>query len=111
MLYRVELIIPVIVRDAQSPSGALRVAISKIGNRLNGKKLKVSRVSCSCGREIDAVLFTPALSLVCVETSVVVAATSADEAEKVAKAIVGKKLEGVPICTKSITIMGEKEGD
>ncbi|WP_202320420.1 DUF555 domain-containing protein [Archaeoglobus neptunius] len=96
-IYVVRVIIPWIVRNARTPKDAVNIAIHEVGKRLSDKRLEVCRVSCTCGRGLDAVLFTPGMSMVCVETSVKVVALNESEAGKVAKAIVGKKLRDVPL--------------
>jgi len=101
-IYVVRVIIPWVVRNARTPKDAVNIAIHEIGKRLADRKLEVCRVSCTCGRKFDAVLFTPGLTMVCVETAVKVVATSEAEAEKVAKAIIGKNLKDIPLSVGEI---------
>jgi len=101
-IYIVKVIIPWIVKKARTPKDAVNIAIHEIGKKLKDRKLEVCRVSCTCGRGLDAVLFTPGMTMVCVETPVKVVALNEAEAGKVAKAIIGKKLKDIPLSVGEI---------
>lgn len=101
-VFVVIVVIPWIVRDARSPKEAVKIAISEVGKRIGDRVLSVSRTSCTCGRGLDAVLYTPGMTMVCLETPVKVVVFSEQEAVKVAKAIIGKNLPNTPLSVKQV---------
>lgn len=101
-VFVVVVVIPWIVRDARSPKEAVKIVISEVGKRVGERDLSVSRTSCMCGRGLDAVLYTPGMTMVCLETPVRVVAFSKEEATKVAKAVIGKNLPNTPLSVKEV---------
>jgi hypothetical protein len=102
-----------LVKDVKSADDAIGIAISEAGKRLNPKLSKVEvavgSIACpACGEIFDSVYSVANTALVGLTLEIkILNAENESHAAKIAKAVIGKALAGVPLRTIDVTLKAD----
>ncbi|HJJ57202.1 MAG TPA: DUF555 domain-containing protein [Methanocorpusculum sp.] len=113
--YRVTLEAAWIVRDVDSVSDAIGIAISEAGKRLQPSAkfvdVDVETLPCPyCSEEINTAIVVARTGIVGLLLSMrVFSAENSEHAERIAKTVVGKALRDIPLSTCHIEELSQEE--
>ena|SRR5665648_205629 len=115
--YEVTLEAAWLVKDVQTTEDAIGVAISEVGKHLNPKlkyvEVNVGTTGCpACEELMDSVFITANTALVGLILDIkIFDAESEEHAARIAKSVIGKALENIPLNVIDVEEMGEKKWD
>ena len=113
--YRVTLEAAWIVKDVESVSDAIGIAVSEAGKRLQPSAkfvdVDVETIPCPyCSEEINTAIVAARTALIGLLLSMrVFSAENAEHAERIAKTVIGKALRDIPLATYHIEELPAEE--